>query len=157
MNPIRPPAIFSPCRRYRYVLWREWDMHNPSYAMFIGLNPSTADETLDDPTVRRCIRFAKEWGYGALCMTNAFAYRSTNPEEMKQQSDPVGIDNGTWLKVNSLEAGVVVAAWGIHGTHMDRDKEVKRILSGLLCLGKTKGGQPRHPLYLKSDTKLRPL
>ena len=154
---MRPLAIFSPCRRYRYVLWREWDMFDPSYAMFIGLNPSTADETLDDPTIRRCVRFSKEWGYGALCMTNAFAFRATNPEVMKQAADPVGIDNGTWLKVISIQAAVVVAAWGVHGAYLDQDKEVMRILPALMCLGTTKEGYPKHPLYLRADTKPKPL
>ena len=94
---INRQTIFSPCRRYRYTLWRAWDMFNPGYVMFIGLNPSTADEVQDDPTIRRCIGYAKEWGYGAFCMTNIFAFRATDPRVMKAQADPVGPENDKWL------------------------------------------------------------
>ena len=95
--PARPRhAVFSPCRTYRYALSRVWAADKP-YALFIGLNPSTADETLDDPTIRRCIDFAKRWGYGGLVMANLFAYRATNPSEMKAATDPVGVANDEWL------------------------------------------------------------
>ena len=82
-------AEFSPCRTYRYALWRWWDRSRP-YAMFIGLNPSTADEVNNDPTVSRCIGYSRRWGYGGLCMTNIFAYRSTDPARMKAHSAPIG-------------------------------------------------------------------
>jgi len=72
-------TVFSPCRRYRYALWRKWDAHNPEYALFIGLNPSTGDEVADDPTLRRCVGFAKAWGYGAVCVANLFALRENRP------------------------------------------------------------------------------
>src|SRR5688572_21429898 len=122
-------TIFSPCRKYRYTLWREWDMHNPSYCQFIGLNPSTADEVQDDPTVRRCIDFAKRWGFGALCMTNAFAWRDTDPEEMKKVPFPIaetgdspafpyyGNKNDYWIGSVAREASLIVAAWGKDGAH----------------------------------------
>jgi len=88
MSPvINKRAAFSPCRTFRYSLWHQWGDDSLGYAMFIGLNPSTADETLDDPTVRRCINFARDWGYGALCMTNLFAFRSTDPSVMKAHPD----------------------------------------------------------------------
>jgi hypothetical protein len=149
-------TIFSPCRQYRYTLWREFDMFNSSYAMFVGLNPSTADEVQNDPTVRRCINFAKSWGYGALCMTNIFAYRATDPREMVAQADPVGPENDEWLVRCAREAGIVVAAWGNHGSYLDRDREVMRILDNLSCLGITKAGQPIHPLYVPADRKTIP-
>lgn len=87
-------AIFSDCRIYRYALWRRWG--SGDYAMFIGLNPSTADEANDDPTVRRCIAFAKTWGYGALCMANLFAYRSPHPEDLRKACAPPNSGN-TWI------------------------------------------------------------
>jgi len=141
-------TIFSECRKYRYTLWRAWDMLNPAYAMFIGLNPSTADETHDDPTVRRCIGYAKSWGYGALCMTNLFAFRATDPQDMKAAYSPVGLFNDVYLKQCAEDAGVVVAAWGTHGIHQNRGTIVMKMLPGLLCLGVTKNGYPKHPLYL---------
>ena len=153
----RSPATFSPCRSYRYSLWREWGADSLGYAMFIGLNPSTADETRDDPTVRRCINFAKDWGFGALCMTNLFAFRATDPKVMQVQADPNGPENNVTLKKLARDASVVVAAWGTHGTHMGRDKEVVAMLPGLKCLVLTKEGLPKHPLYLLKTLRPMPL
>lgn len=130
-------------------------MHNPSFVQFIGLNPSTADETQDDPTVRRCINYAKAWGYGAMCMTNLFAFRATEPAVMKRQDDPIGDDNNQWLERVSIFAGLVVAAWGTHGNHMDRGSLVESSYSWLgvrlRCLKLTADGHPSHPLYLRGD------
>lgn len=148
-------TVFSDCRKFRYTLWRTWNPENLTYAMFIGLNPSTADETNDDPTVRRCIRFSKDWGYGALCMTNIFAYRATDPREMKAQSNPVGACNDSWLVEIWSRASIVIAAWGVHGEFLGRDKEVFDRLPNLHCLGTTKAGYPKHPLYLRADEKPR--
>lgn len=148
---LRTSARFSPCRTYRYDLWRRWG--DGPYAMFIGLNPSTADETQDDPTIRRCINFAKAWGFSALCMTNLFAFRATDPKDMKEYQQPVGPENNDVLQECAAGAGVIVAAWGVHGVHEDRDKEVLALLPGLQCLGLSKEGHPRHPLYLKGDLK----
>ena len=145
-------TIFSPCREYRYSLWREWDMSDSRYAMFVGLNPSTADEVNDDPTIRRCIGFAKAWGFGALCMANAFAYRATDPKVMKAAAFPIGGDNDRWLKSCAAEAGVIIAAWGVHGDHMGRDSQLKLLLPRLQHLGLTKHGHPKHPLYLRGNT-----
>ncbi|MCX7173809.1 MAG: DUF1643 domain-containing protein [Proteobacteria bacterium] len=139
--------IFSPCRTYRYTLWREW-IGGERFAMFVGLNPSTADETNDDPTIRRCINFAKMWGYEALCMTNAFAFRTTDPRDMMAAEDPVGPDNDRHLVELARAAGIVVAAWGNHGTHRGRDAQVLALLPDLHCLQLTADGHPGHPLYL---------
>jgi hypothetical protein len=148
-NKMNRQTIVSPCRHYRYVLWREWDMLNPAYAMFVGLNPSTADEIADDPTIRRCMNYAKCWGYGALCMANLFAYRATEPAAMRAHAEPVGADNDRWLVELAKDAGVVVAAWGVDGSHSQRDTAVARLLAGKLkCLRLTKDGHPCHPLYL---------
>lgn len=95
-------------------------MPEQGYAMFIGLNPSTAGDVEDDPTIRRCIQFAKDWGYGALCMTNLFAFRATDPAVMKSYSEPIGSDTDAVLAELAKNAGVVVAAWGNHGKHLGR-------------------------------------
>ena len=127
-------------------------MMNKSYAVFVGLNPSTADEVQDDNTIRRCVDYAKKWGYGALCMVNLFAYRATAPAAMKAHASPVGADNDRWLLECAKDAGVIVAAWGTHGKHLQRDQAVKLLLAGKLsCLLRTKDGHPKHPLYVKSD------
>lgn len=148
-------AIFSSDRKYRYVLWRGWD-RKKSYVMFIGLNPSYADEIKDDPTIRRCVGFARDWGYGGLCMTNLFAVRATNPQEMMLHPEPVGADTDYWLLKYSWKAEVVIAAWGIIGGYQQRDEVMYEMIEGMKCLGLTKAGYPRHPLYMPKDTKLRP-
>ncbi len=152
-------TIFSPDRVYRYTLWREWSMplihcacggcENRKYVMFIGLNPSTADETKDDNTIRKCIKYAKAWGYGALCMTNLFAYRATDPRKMKAYPQPIGDENDKWLVDCARKASMVVAAWGRDGAFMKRDLAIEKILNDLKCLGQNNDGTPKHPLYLK--------
>lgn len=149
-------AILSDCRKYRFALWRTWDDSKP-YAMIIGLNPSTADESLDDPTISRCIDFARSWGYGGLCMANLFAYRATKPAVMLNAQDPVGFENDEWLLRLSKNAGVVVAAWGNHGSHLGRSKQVTALISNLHCLKLNATGEPGHPLYLKGDLKPVPM
>ncbi len=149
-------AIFSPCRDYRYSLWRRWDMNaTPSYAMFIGLNPSTADETANDPTVTRCINYSKEWGFNSFVMTNIFALRATDPKVMIAHKSPVGNDNDKALQDIARNAGIIICAWGIHGAHMGRGSIVSSLLNQreLMCLGTTNKGYPKHPLYLKKDKK----
>ncbi len=151
---MRRQTILSQCRTYRYALWRDWEMTNPTYVLFVGLNPSTADEVEDDPTIRRCVDYAKRWGYGALCMANLFAYRATKPEVMKAHAQPIGADNDRWLLELAKDAGVVVAAWGVDGAHLARDRDVERLLGEKLsCLKLTKHGYPGHPLYLKKLSK----
>src|SRR5882724_4976365 len=96
LSDIGNGAVLSDCERYRYALWRRW-AERPA-VLFVGLNPSTADALQDDPTIRRCIRFAKAWGYGALYMGNLFAFRATDPRAMKAEADAVGPDNDGWLR-----------------------------------------------------------
>lgn len=141
-------TIFSPCRTYRYSLWREW-IGGDGYAMFVGLNPSTADETQDDPTIRRCVAFAQAWGYAGLCMTNLFAFRATEPKDMRSAPSPIGPENDSVLLAAASNAGVIVAAWGVNGTHMGRDAEVRELLPDMHVLALTKDGHPGHPLYLR--------
>lgn len=145
-------TILSPCRTYRYALWREWDAANPKYLNVIGLNPSTADETKDDPTIRKCIGFAKKLGFGALCMTNLFAFRATQPKDMKAAADPEGPDSIQWLLDCADEAAMVIAAWGADGAFRDRNVEILDILASwgvhLHCLRENQDGSPGHPLYI---------
>jgi hypothetical protein len=152
---VKTWAEFSPCRTWRYLLGRQWDESLPTI-VFVGLNPSTADETQDDPTIRRCIAFAKSWGYGTLLMVNLFAFRATDPREMMAASDPVGPDNDRYLRNCNDMGTLVVAAWGATGGFKNRDREVVQLLERLGCLGTTKAGYPRHPLYLRADLKPRP-
>lgn len=152
------PAAFSPDRRYRYVLWRNWtDAPSPRYLMVVGLNPSIADERVDDPTLKRCVGFARDWGYDALCMTNLFAFRATDPALMKSSPLPIGYGNESWLRRCGEGAAMILAGWGRHGTHMDREAEVLRWFRGwgypLHALGFTQNRQPRHPLYMKADSR----
>lgn len=157
-NHLDKSATCSPCRRYRYTLWRRWaalEREACAYAMFVGLNPSTADETNDDPTVRRCIGFAQAWGFAGLCMTNLFAYRATDPANMLAQADPVGEENDAYLRAMAEKASIVVAAWGVHGAHRGRGAAVGKLLPQLHYLKLTKHGHPAHPLYLPKT--LRPL
>lgn len=159
-------TVFSPCRRYRYTLWREFreqaslfdSTPKVGYVQFIGLNPSTADETNNDPTVTRCINFTKAWGYPAYCMTNIFAWRDTDPSAMKLSPDPVGPENNHWLLKIASTASLIVAAWGNHGTHLNRNSDVMRLLSEfqLKCFKITQSGQPEHPLYQRNDAALIP-
>lgn len=151
------PCAWSPCKQYRYTLWRIFDNVVPlRYVLWVMLNPSTADENKDDPTIARCVRFTQSWGYDALCVCNLFAFRATDPEVMKAADDPVGDDNDYWLAKLSAGAQMTVAAWGEHGTFQNRERAVRLILPDLYALSVNKGGQPGHPLYLKGDLKPRP-
>jgi hypothetical protein len=156
-------AVFSPDRTYRYSLTRRWDNTAP-LACFIMVNPSTADALTDDPTIRRCCSFARSWGAGGLLVVNLFALRATNPDELRRHPDPVGPDNDYairyLLSANPYRPpGWVVAAWGVHGLLDGRDEQVFALVAdtpaaGLQCLGTTRDGQPRHPLYVRGGTPL---
>jgi hypothetical protein len=153
---MKTDAKLSACRKYRFALRRIWDESKP-YAMFIGLNPSTADEVANDNTITRCINFAKEWGYGGLCMSNLFAFRATVPAVMKSESNPIGEENNEWLVNLAMEAGVVVAAWGNHGSHLNRSTEVLKLIPNIHYLKLNATGEPAHPLYLSSSLKPQPI
>jgi hypothetical protein len=144
-------AHFSFDNKHRYALWRTWD-ESKGHVMFIGLNPSTADEKKDDPTVRRCICFAQDWGYGGIYMMNIFAYRTTYPVVLMAAYSPIGVYNDRFLVKYAKMSSMVIACWGGHGHINNRGNQVKEILPKLYHLGLTKYGQPKHPLYLKKDT-----
>lgn len=152
-------AKFSACRRWRYLLWRRWDAARPA-ANFLMLNPSTADELRLDPSCTRARDYAERWGFGALIVTNIFAWRSTDPEAMKRARDPVGRGNDAAILRAAREAKLVVCAWGNHGAYLGRAAQVlERLRSakvGLAYLRLNGAGQPAHPLYLPGSLKPRP-
>lgn len=144
----------GPNREYRYTLWRYWDESLP-FVQYIGLNPSTADETKDDPTIRKCVGFAKRFGMGGICMTNLFAWRDTKPENMKKAAEPIGPDNDLFLQEVAKEAEIVIAAWGNHGIHLGRDEIVRALIPNMKALKiNAATGQPGHPLYIPYETQL---
>ena len=142
-------AEFSDCGRYRYKLWRTWDDSQPP-VMFIMLNPSTADATINDPTIRRCIGFARAWGYGGVRVGNLFAWRTPYPQVLRSVADPIGQGNDGALHEMANGAALVVAAWGVHGAWGDRAQAFRQEFTHPLhALGITKSGDPAHPLRLR--------
>jgi hypothetical protein len=151
-------AMFSADMVYRYSLWRTWD-YAKGNVLWVMLNPSTADESVLDPTIRRCVGFTKKWGYGGVVICNIFALRSTDPHVLYTHAEPIGEGNDSIILNAACAAKVVICAWGVHGKFRDRESEVIGILNRhpipLKCLGTTKAGHPRHPLYVSSDTELK--
>lgn len=154
-------AILSLCGQYRYLLKRPSEIAAPEKgtAFFIMLNPSTADAENDDPTIRRCRGFARDWGCAGLVVANLYAYRSTDPSLLNQVSDPIGPENNAYLSSLASEFGDVICAWG-NNAAIEREIEVADILkkagARMWCLGTTKSGSPKHPLYLSRSTELIP-
>jgi hypothetical protein len=144
---------------HRYALTRHWQDTGgiASTVAWIMLNPSTADGTQDDNTIRTCMRLSKSWGYGALWVGNLFTWRATSPADMKAALEPNGPCADDWLLMLASMASTIVCAWGNHGKHRGRASEVRQILAdrGLFHVGLTGEGEPRHPLYLPNDTKLQ--
>ncbi|WP_439288004.1 DUF1643 domain-containing protein [Lonepinella sp. BR2904] len=147
---VKTGAILSECRKYRYALWRIWDESKPK-VMFIGLNPSTADETNDDRTITRCIQFAKSWGYGGIYMTNLFSYRATRSNEIYTPDDPIGKDNDQYILDYAKKSDKVIVGWGNRGSYLNRSKQVYELIDNLYCLVVNKTGEPKHPLYIASS------
>jgi len=151
-------AQFSRCRKWRYLLWRRWA--SGPVANFLMLNPSTADEVTLDPSCTRARGYAERWGFGALIVTNLFAWRATDPQEMRAVRDPVGRGNDAAILAAARAAGVVVCAWGNHGLYQGRSEYVLAYLgkAGLrLHLLRLNGsGEPAHPLYLPGALQARP-
>ena len=161
-------ALFSPCRAYRYRLWRDWGDPNRR-CVFVGVNPSTADETKDDPTIRKCVGFAKRWGFGAIDMVNLFAWRSTDQLGLFRTQDPVGDENHCRILQAFDRASRIVFAWGSGKTAAVRKLITSRIRNDAQmlygyrsdvergCLGETEDGFARHPLMLPYATPFEPL
>jgi hypothetical protein len=141
---------------YRYVLTRGPWLHGEGTVMFVMLNPSTADEREDDPTIRRCIRFARSWGFARLVVGNLYALRATDPRELFEHPDPVGPKNDETLRKLALNSPSVIVAWGatLH-PQPSRARSVLELLEFYAgtarCLGQTKDLHPRHPLYVRRD------
>lgn len=179
---VEKGAHISKCGKYRYRLWREWrgsapnenwkwlgakdgagaELGFPKPCVFIMLNPSTADGETDDPTIRRCVRFASDLGFDRLEVVNLFAYRATDPQAilaLTHDADPVGVENEEAFRGAAQDAGLLIAAWGVHGTHLGQDETAMGWLMELAnklplhCLGMTKDGHPKHPLYLPATSK----
>lgn len=157
-------AEISECKRYRYRLWRCWDNDKPT-CLFVMLNPSTADGENDDPTIRRCVSFAKREGCGMLMVVNLFAYRTAYPKELLESrdrgSDIIGPQNETFIYHEAMASRLVIAAWGAQPYLRGRDKSVEALIRQarddrkIHCLGTTKSGAPRHPVRLAKDTPLQ--
>lgn len=162
---MQTDAVISDCGRYRYRLTRKWG--EGKRCGFVMLNPSTADAEQDDPTIRRCMGFARAWGCTELVVVNLFAFRATEPKDMLAADDPVGPNNmdhvkwaaemvaGAGDRYGMPPAGPMVCAWGAHGSFVGQDATVRGWIEAKcvtpMALAFTKQGQPRHPLYLKSD------
>ena len=152
-------AIYSPCERYRYTLTVTWDAAAPKL-LYVMLNPSKATELANDPTIERCERRARALGYGAFGVANLFALRETSPERLRKAKKPEGPLNTDHLASAADWSTDILAAWGVHGAHRGQVDKVAQILKDagkpLLCLGQTKAGHPRHPLYVSYAVKPAP-
>lgn len=181
MKYLEKGATVSADGRYRYRLWREWrdimtprehwrwlgakdgaghELGEPKAVLFIMLNPSTADGDVDDPTIRKCVGFAKALCYDRLEVVNLFAHRATKPQDMKHSDDPVGHENQGYVEDAADRAGKIICAWGTHGGHINQDETMLGWLAGRTCwaLGTTKDGFPLHPLmtpYSAADRLVR--
>lgn len=151
-------AVLSDDGKYRYLLRRTWD-HTKPRMLYVMLNPSTADASIDDPTIKSCVRLAKAQGYGSFEVVNLFGLRATDPKELLKAPDPAGPDNDRIVAAAVGRCDVVVCAWGAFQFAHERAKVLRNELrSGkpaIYCLGKTKSGAPKHPLYMKSGTPLQ--
>ena len=148
-------AVISDCGQYRYLLRRSWD-HDRMCALFIMLNPSTADAEIDDPTIRSCGRLCRSWGYGSFEVVNLFGWRATDPKELAKVDDSVGPDNDQIALAAATRSDTVICAWGAHWMAKTRAEDMRRLVqfqhAALFCLGTTKAGAPKHPLYIKTGT-----
>ncbi|MHA6347096.1 DUF1643 domain-containing protein [Roseivivax sp. CAU 1761] len=148
-------AVYSPCDRYRYGLSRIWDAARPP-ELFVMLNPSTATELANDPTIHRCEQRARAAGAGGVLIANLFGWRATRPADLRRAGDPVGPDNDALLFDWHRRAGRTVAAWGVHGALAGRGPAIAARLGAASHLGLTRDGHPRHPLYVAYAVAPRP-
>jgi len=155
MSEIIRRASFSRCGRYRYALWREWDPAFPQ-VLFIGLNPATADAEKDDNTMRRCMYYARDWGYGSMAVGNLFAFRTTWPAELKKAKDPVGKNNDRWLRKLTRESDMTVVMWGNDGGFLGRSSKVLTGIPDPYCFKVTSRGEPHHTRGLSNGIKPSP-
>lgn len=156
-KPVASCAVISQCGVYRYRLDRVWDASIPPLC-WIMLNPSTADAEADDPTIRKVAYFTRAFGFGGLRVVNLYALRATDPRELWQAAEPVGPDNDQHI-IDAVAGEMTVLAWGANAKP-DRVRKVCELIQsnalGIDCLGVTKGGMPRHPLYLPNAATREP-
>ena len=155
---LLPDAWISADGYYRYDLRRSWGAPEAPQICWVMLNPSTADATQDDPTIRRCVGFSKAWGFGSLIVVNLFALRATDPKDLLTSVvSPIGPENDACIERAVRNAECVMAAWGTKGTFRNRDGLVTDLIvnagRNIHCLDRTKGGHPKHPLYVKGNTR----
>lgn len=154
---VRATASYSDCETYRYSLTRRWG--DGPILLVVMLNPSTATETRNDPTIARCETRARSAGFAALEVVNLFAFRATRPADLRRAADPVGPQNDAQILESSARAARILCAWGIHGAFRGRGAEVGSRLAAtvgaLWHLGLTRDGAPRHPLYLPGDRAMQ--
>jgi hypothetical protein len=143
-------AVIDETGKYRYTLTRIWNASKPRVT-FVMLNPSVADGYKDDPTVRRCIGFAQRWGYGSLEVVNMYAFRATSPSDLFLELHPVGEENDAYIRLAVQRSLCVIAAWGAQGNDPIQLRKTLSLISNAFCLGRTKNGYPRHPLYVGYD------
>ena len=150
LDSARAGADFSDDGLYRYRLWRSWGSVEAPTCLWVMLNPSTADARADDPTITRCSRRARDWGYGGISVVNLFAYRATDPKLLRAVDDPIGPLNDAAITSEAAAAALIICAWGEHGKYRDRAAQVLRMLEGakLYSLGRNRDGTPSHPLYI---------
>jgi hypothetical protein len=143
-------ATVSEDQKFRYFLKREWDTYRRASVLFVMLNPSTADATNDDPTIRKCIGFAKRWGFGSITVANLYAFRATSPIDLKKSGYAIGPENDWYLRWAADDAAMIVAAWGVHAQKERADAVTKKLCErkNVFCLGVTKDRFPRHPLMV---------
>ena len=150
-------AVVSSCGKYRYLLRRTWDYNKPR-ALLVMLNPSTADATVDDATIRSCVRLLSGQGYGSMEVVNVYAFRATDPRELAQQSNPFGVHNLNVVEAAIRRCDVVICAWGAYPPAVPHAAPILSAIRSQrpasYCFGKTKSGAPKHPLYIKSGTPL---
>ena len=150
-------AVLSECQRYRYLLRRTWDAALQR-SLFIMLNPSTADAEIDDATIRSCMRLAKSWGHGSIEVVNLYGWRATDPRNLQAAAEPVGAKNDAIALAAINRCDVTICAWGAHKMAERRARKmwqmIKSVRPQAFCLGTTKAGYPKHPLYIKSGTPL---
>lgn len=151
-------AVISDCGKYRYLLRRAWD-HSLPRALFIMLNPSTADAEIDDPTIRSCIRLTKALGYGSFEVVNLYGLRATDPIELAKADDPIGPCNADIADNAIGRCDIAICAWGAHPMAERRARDIRSWVRGwkpaAYCFGLTKSAAPKHPLYLKTATPLQ--
>lgn len=157
---VKKHATLSENKEYRYWLERSWQDFGGDFLNFVMLNPSTADDKVDDHTIRKCMGFAERWGYVGFHVVNLFALRSTDPNALYGHPDPIGPENNSFIEASAMSGPLTIVAWGNHGNLRGRDREVLRILAGkceVKALGFNKNGTPKHPLMVSYDTPLVPV